>query len=137
MPSRRKHIRRKSLRRTKSRRGGKPGTRQYLQKPINQRKTDYRKAWQTLTNRRNREIDLHRALLKHILESGSSDASHDGNLSDTIHSRNADALNEQINFLRNIYFTEQEIAAAEREDALAARASVHERNSDDYALGSE
>ena len=149
MPSRRKHIRRKSLRRTKSRRGGvshtrsrvspkrvsaitkiqskskiqpKPGTPEYLKKAFEERRNDYRDAHRDLTRRRNNEIDLHRQMVSAIVEAGSSDAS-DGNLSDTIYSRNADRLNAQIHNLYKYYLTEQEI---EDDDARAARAATQQ-----------
>lgn len=142
MPSRRKHIRRKSLRRTKSRRGGaKPGTRLYFKKSFEERNRDYWKARQNLTEQRNHQLDLHTALVKQILESGSGDAFHDGNLSNTIYSEQADALNEQITnlHLNGGYFTEQEIAAAQRKAdqnaAEIARKREEVRDLDRYALG--
>jgi hypothetical protein len=147
MPSRRKHIRRKSLRRTKSRRGGvshkgksktpksqtpksqiQPGTPEYLKKAFEERRKDYWDAHRDLTRQRNTEIDLHRQMVSAIVEAGSSDAS-DGNLSDTIYSRNADRLNAQIHNLYKYYLTEQEI---EDDDARAARAAAQQEANRTY-----
>jgi hypothetical protein len=110
---------------------------QYLKKSFGQRNIDYLNARQQLTKERNREMDLHKTLVNQIVESGSSDAPHEGNLNDTRHSRNADALNYQISVLHNRYFTEQEIAAAQREAdqnaAKMARKTVMDK--DTAALG--
>ena len=149
MTSRRKHIRRKSLRRTKSRRGGvphtrsgvshtrsgvshtirkskiqpQPGTPEYLNKVFAERRKDYWEANHDLIRQRNIEIDLHRQMVSAILGAGSSDAS-DGNLSDTIHSRNADRLNDQIYNLYKYYLTKQEIEDDDARAAQAARAAA-------------